>query len=47
MTTKLTITCNNCKDEIGLIYSWDHMDDDMVCIKCYNKLLEQLGMDPI
>jgi hypothetical protein len=47
MTTRLEITCNNCNDEIGIIYKWDCIDDDMVCLKCYNALLQQLGMEKI
>lgn len=47
MTTTTTINCNNCHDEMGVVYQFENLNDDMVCLKCYNDLLVQLGMDKL
>jgi formylmethanofuran dehydrogenase subunit E len=48
MTVTITLKCSNCKEMIGSVGPVeDFLDNDMVCLKCYNDLLKQLGMDEL
>jgi len=48
MTMHLELSCINCST---LLVELEHfplkLDEELVCKKCYNDLLKQLGMDPL
>ena len=47
MTARLEISCNNCSQILSVVYKYDAIDDDVVCLNCFNELLVQLGMDKL
>ena len=37
MANELIVKCRECGIEVGVVYSYDYLDDDLVCGDCYDE----------
>lgn len=37
MTIRVTIKCRECGTEVGVVYTYDYVDGDLVCGDCYDE----------